>query len=60
MRFIHLADMHLDNAFKVLAMKKDLGDLRRLEQRSAFKDAIEYISKKCTINAILYFINEIN
>lgn len=51
MRFIHLADMHLDNAFKVLAMKKDLGDLRRLEQRSAFKDAIEYIKQ----NKIPYF-----
>lgn len=51
MRFIHLADMHLDNAFKVLAMKKDLGNLRRLEQRSAFKDAIEYIKQ----NKIPYF-----
>ena len=43
MKFIHMADMHFDSSFKVLALKKDLGDKRRLEQRSVFNNAIEYI-----------------
>ena len=46
MRFIHLADMHFDNSFSVLALKKDLGDKRRLEQRTIFKNAIEYIKEQ--------------
>ncbi|MDO5556538.1 MAG: metallophosphoesterase [Clostridia bacterium] len=46
MRFIHMADIHLDTPFSVLALKGNLSDIRRLEQREAFKKAIEYISKE--------------
>lgn len=43
MRFIHIADIHFDTPFNVLANKKDFGTARRIEQREAFKKAIEYI-----------------
>ena len=46
MRFIHMADVHFDSPFKVLTDKRDFGTKRRLEQREAFKKAIEYISKE--------------
>jgi len=46
MRFIHMADVHFDSPFTVLTDKRDFGTKRRLEQREAFKKAIEYISKK--------------
>lgn len=46
MRFIHMADIHFDSPFTVLAGKKDFATKRRLEQREAFKKAIEYISKE--------------
>ena len=43
MRFIHMADIHFDSPFTVLASKNNLANIRRLEQREAFKKAIEYI-----------------
>lgn len=46
MRFIHMADIHFDSPFTVLTDKKDFGTKRRLEQREAFRKAIEYISKE--------------
>lgn len=46
MRFIHMADVHFDSSFTVLTDKRDFGTQRRLEQREAFKKAIEYISKE--------------
>ena len=46
MRFIHMADIHFDSPFTVLTNKKDFGTKRRLEQREAFRRAIEYISKE--------------
>ena len=46
MRFIHMADIHFDSPFSVLTDKIDFGTKRRLEQREAFKEAIEYISKE--------------
>ena len=46
MRFVHMADVHLDSPFRVLALKKDLADKRRLEQRDAFKRGIEYVKKE--------------
>jgi len=46
MRFIHMADIHFDSPFTVLASKKDLSNIRRLEQREAFKKVIEYINKE--------------
>lgn len=46
MRFIHMADIHFDSPFTILADKRDFGTKRRLEQREAFKRAIEYISEE--------------
>ena len=46
MRFIHMADIHFDSPFTVLGDKRDFATKRRLEQREAFKNAIEYISKE--------------
>ena len=46
MRFVHMADIHFDSPFTVLASKKELASIRRLEQREAFKKAIEYIKKE--------------
>ena len=51
MKFVHIADMHFDNAFVNLSDKDNLGDLRRLEQRKVFKKIIEYIKQ----NKIDYF-----
>lgn len=45
MRFVHIADMHFDAPFTSLNSKTGLGDQRRLEQRKAFKKAIDYIKE---------------
>ena len=45
MKFVHIADMHLDSAFSNLSDKDIMGDLRRLEQRKVFKKIIEYIKE---------------
>ena len=42
MKFIHIADMHFDIPFTSLNFREDLGEKRRLEQRSALKKVIEY------------------
>ena len=44
MKFVHIADMHFDIPFTTLN-KKELGNVRRLEQRKIFKDIIEYIKE---------------
>ncbi len=46
MRFIHIADTHFDTPFTFLGENENLGDIRRLEQRQAFKQVIEYIKKE--------------
>lgn len=46
MRFIHMADMHFDTPFTALNSKTGLGGARRLEQRKAFKNIIEYIKNE--------------
>ena len=51
MKFVHIADMHLDSAFSNLSDKDIMGDLRRLEQRKVLKKIIEYIKE----NNIEYF-----
>ena len=51
MKFLHMADMHFDAPFSTLAIKKNLGDARRLEQREAFRKIIDYILE----NEIEYF-----
>lgn len=45
MKFVHIADMHFDSPFINLSDRETLGDLRRLEQRKAFKKVIEYIKQ---------------
>lgn len=45
MRFVHIADVHFDSPFTVLSSKENFADIRRLEQREAFKKAIEYINE---------------
>ena len=44
MKFVHIADMHFDIPFTTLN-KKELGNSRRLDQRKAFKEIIEYIKQ---------------
>ena len=45
MKFIHIADMHFDAPFSSLAEIKNLGNIRRLEQRNVFKKVINYIKE---------------
>ena len=45
MKFVHIADMHFDSPFINLSEKDGFGDLRRLDQRKAFKKIIEYIKE---------------
>ncbi len=45
MKFVHIADMHFDSPFINLSDRETLGDIRRLEQRKAFKKVIEYIKQ---------------
>jgi len=42
MRFIHIADLHLDSKFDSLASRPELAQKRRLEQREIFTKVIEY------------------
>lgn len=44
MRFVHIADMHFDMPFTVLA-KNGLAEQRRLDQRNAFNKMINYIKE---------------
>ena len=46
MKFVHIADMHLDSPFSTLSDKGNLGEKRRLEQRKIFKKVIDYIKDK--------------
>ena len=52
MKFIHIADLHLDSPFTNLSDKENFGEIRRLEQRKAFKQIINYIKE----NNIEYFL----
>ena len=45
MKFVHIADMHFDTPFRLLSDRADLGEIRRLDQRRAFKKMIEYIKQ---------------
>ncbi len=45
MKFVHIADMHFDMPFRMLSDRADLGEIRRLDQRKAFKKMIEYIQQ---------------
>lgn len=48
MRFVHVADMHLDTAFNTLSSKEELCKLRRIEQRENFTKIINYIKENKT------------
>ena len=37
MRFVHIADLHIDSPFINLSDKDTLGEIRRLEQRKVLK-----------------------
>lgn len=43
MNFVHIADIHLDSHFVNLSDKENMGELRRMEQRKAFKKIIDFI-----------------
>lgn len=43
MKFVHIADIHLDAPFTLLSDKLNIGEQRRIEQCMAFKKVIEYI-----------------
>ena len=45
MKFVHIADMHFDMPFTLLSTKADMGEIRRVDQRKAFKKMIEYIKE---------------
>lgn len=45
MKFVHIADIHFDSPFINLSDRETLGDIRRLDQRKAFKKAITYIKE---------------
>jgi len=45
MKFVHIADMHFDTPFTLLSNRANLGEVRRLDQRKAFKKIIEYIKE---------------
>lgn len=53
MKFIHMADLHLDSPFVVLANNEKFAIKRRLEQRQAMKNIVEYIKEN---NIPLFFI----
>ena len=43
MKFIHIADIHLDRPFINLSDRENLGDLKRIEQRKVLKEVIQYV-----------------
>ena len=45
MKFVHIADIHFDMPFRILSDRANLGEIRRLDQRKAFKKMIEYIKQ---------------
>ena len=45
MKFVHIADMHFDTPFRLLSDRANLGEIRRVDQRKAFKKMIEYIKE---------------
>lgn len=45
MKFVHIADTHFDMPFTGLSNVPNLLELRRLEQRKAFKKVIDYIKE---------------
>lgn len=46
MKFVHIADLHLDAKFDNLGQIEGLPTKRRIEQRKAMRDIIDYIKEK--------------
>ena len=51
MKFVHIADLHIDSPFINLADKEGFGDLKRLEQRKVLRKITDYIKE----NNVEYF-----
>ena len=51
MKFVHIADLHIDSPFINLSDKDGFGDLKRLEQRKVLRKIIDYIKE----NNVNYF-----
>ena len=51
MKFVHIADLHIDSPFINLADKQGFGDLKRLEQRKVLRKIVDYIKE----NNVGYF-----
>ena len=51
MKFVHIADLHIDSPFINLADKQGFGDLKRLEQRKVLRKIVDYIKE----NNVDYF-----
>ena len=45
MKFVHIADTHFDMPFTLLSNRADMGEIRRIDQRKAFKKMIDYINE---------------
>ena len=45
MKFVHIADVHFDAPFKTITDRAELGQTRRIEQKEAFKNVIEFIKE---------------
>ena len=45
MEFVQIADVHFDTPFKTISDRAGIGEERRLEQRKAFKKAIEFVQE---------------
>ena len=45
MKFVHIADLHIDSPFINLADKEGFGDLKRLEQRKVLRKIVNYIKE---------------
>ena len=59
MKFVHLADLHLDAKFDSLSSIDGLPQKRRLEQRETLKKIIEYINNlfgTIFINSFIIFL----
>ena len=45
MKFVHIADLHIDSPFVNLSDRENLGEIRRLDQRKAIRKVVEYIKE---------------
>lgn len=45
MKFVHIGDVHFDAPFTTISDRAELGQIRRLEQREAFKKVVEFIKE---------------